>query len=182
MAKISTPAVSSSMYRHFAILTVVATLLVAVFASGENRQAFAEEMEARQRAAESAEFAKHKFGAPRLVQSEPAQARLYNSAADYRDTDADYGAPMDRTGSRARDSAYFEGSLNRGGGQYVPASYTAHQISEEDLARLTPAQRQALLAQMANGGLSQDPAVRKRQIASLAAASQRRSGSEAGVE
>jgi len=182
MAKISTPAVSSSAYRHFAGLTLVATLLVAVFASGENRQAIAEEIDARQRAAELAEFEAHKFGTPRLVQSEPLQARVYNSASDYRDTDVDFGAPMDRTGSRAQDNAVFRGAINRGGGRYVPASYVAHQITEAELAGLTEAQRQALLAQVANGGLSSDTSTRKKQIATLVAASQRRSGSEAGVE
>lgn len=179
MAKIRTQAVSPKMYRHFAGLTVVATLLIAVFADGENRQAFAEELDAQKRAAEQAERASYKYGRPQLLQSTELQARVYNSASDYRDSDLDYGAPMDRIGSRAQSSAVFQGAVNRGGGQYVPASYIHGQISPEELAKLTPAQREALLAQMATGGMAQDPAARKRQIANLTAASMQRSGSEA---
>lgn len=182
MAKISTPAVNQKVYRHFAIITVVVTLLVAVFANGENRQAVAAAVAERQHAAALAEYQAHKFGKPTLIQAEPLKARVYNSAADYSDTNSDYGAPMDRVGGRSQDNAVFRGAVNRGGGHYVPASYSAYQISDEELAKMTPAQRQALKAQLANGGLSGNPALRKKQIAALAAASQQRAGSENGVE
>jgi hypothetical protein len=181
MAKISTPAVSTRAYRHFAVATLVVTLLVGIFASGENRQAVAEEFQNQKLAAQRAQFAKHKYGTAKLVQTEPA-ARVYNSNADYADTLGGYGEATDRYGSREHDSANFRGAINRGGGSYVPASYAKRQISEEELAALTPAQRAALLAQIANGGLSTDQTERQRQINSLVAASQRRSGSEAGVE
>ncbi len=34
-----------------------------------------------------------------------------------------------------RMDAVFGGSINRGGGEYVPASYVGRQISEEELAK-----------------------------------------------
>ena len=40
--------VSAKMYRHFAVVTVTITTCLAIFADGENRQALAEEVAARQ--------------------------------------------------------------------------------------------------------------------------------------
>lgn len=184
MAKLKTAPVSNTMYRHFAVMTLAVTLLVGVFASGENRQAVAQAIEEQSDAAERAEFKDHKFGAPKLVQSEQLQARVYNSDSDYRDTySSDYGTPMDRIASRAdARGGSGAGAATRGGKGYVPASYASHQLSEEELAKLTPAQREALLAQIANGGQSLDQAQRQQQIDTLVSASARRAGSENGIE
>jgi len=184
MAKIRTTPVSNTMYRHFAVMTLVVTLLVGVFASGENRQAVAQAIEDQADAAERAEFKDHKFGTPKLVQSEQLQARVYNSESDYRDTySSNFGTPMDRIGSRLNTRGDGgNGAVTRGGKGYVPASYASHQISEEELAKLTPAQREALLTQLANGGQSLDQAERQKQINTLVSASARRAGSENGVE
>jgi hypothetical protein len=90
---------------------------------------------------------------------------------------------MDRLGSRVSGGGGSgSGAINRGGGRYVPASYAEHQISEEELAKLTPAQREALLAQVANGGLAVDQTERQKQINTLVSASARRAGSENGLE
>jgi len=184
MARIRTAPVSNHMYRHFAVMTLAVTLLVGVFASGENRQAVAQAIDDRQAAAKRAEFEKNKYGAPELVQSEELRARSYTSEFDYRDTySSDYGTPMDRIGSRvsARGGS-GNGVATRGGKGYVPASYASHQLSEEELAKLTPAQREALLQQIANGGMSLDQAEREKQINTLVSASARRAGSENGIE
>jgi len=183
MPKKSTPAVSSKAYRHFAAATLVVTLLVGLFASGENRQAVAQAIENQREAAEAAQFKDEKYGKPKLVTTK-LKARVYTSERDYRDIENDYGAASDRVGSRVQNMGgrSYSGAINRAGGQYVPASYAKRQISEEELAQLTPAQREALLAQIANGGLPTDPTEKQRQINNLISASARRSGNEVGVE
>ena len=89
---------------------------------------------------------------------------------------------MDWTGSQVSRTGSASGTIGRGGGRYVPASYAARQLTPEEMAKLTPEQREALLEQLANGGLAVDQGQRQRQINSLAASSQQRSGSENGIE
>lgn len=100
MAKISTPPVPAKMYRHFAIVTIAGTLLLAIFSKGENRQAIDQKVAEQQAAAKAQRDAtREKFGTARLIR-EPQQASNFD---DYSDSDAGYGMPTDTTGSMVQD-------------------------------------------------------------------------------
>lgn len=63
-----TLAIPPKMYRHFAVVTVMITLLIAVFAEGEDREAIGNELKAQQqqtdlRRAEAEKFGPKKVGA-----------------------------------------------------------------------------------------------------------------------
>ena len=103
MAKISTPALTPKMYRHFAVVTVVFTLLLAIFSSGENRQAIADQVAKQQAAAKARRDAtRAKYGTPKMVRA-PAASADFKRFDDYGDVAGDYGAPMDQGGSTVQD-------------------------------------------------------------------------------
>ena len=179
MAKISTPALKPSMYRHFAVLTVACTLVLALFSDGESRDAVAAELEAQQQA-EAARLAasKPKYGEPKFKQKQRA-ARW----REFNDSEVHFGDAMDFRGSKVQDVGDLDLSArSRLGGEFAPQDYARFGISQEELAALSPAEREKLLAKLRAGGLPVDPAERQRQIERLLAASASRSGSEAGLE
>lgn len=180
MAKISTPMLKPGMYRHFAVLTVAVTLMLVIFADGENRQAVAAEIEAQQNA-EVARIARSKprYGTPRLQQRQ--QAARYD---DFIEGDGgNFGDPTDFEGSRVQKVGDLDLPVSaRLGGEFTPQDYARYGISEKELAALSPAEREKLLAKLRAGGLPADPAQRKRQIDALLAASASRSGNFSGLE
>ena len=102
MAKISTPALTPKMYRHFAVVTVVFTLLLAIFSSGENRQEIADQIAQQQAAAKMRRDAtRAKYGTPKLVMAPASNG--FNQFDDYSDAASDYGAPMDPSGSAVQE-------------------------------------------------------------------------------
>jgi hypothetical protein len=103
MAKISTPAISLKTYRHFAVVTVAVTLLLAIFSTGENRQAIAKQIAAQQAAAKQRRNAiRAKYGTPRLVKAPQQSSMSYHSFYG-RDDTGTFGAPMDQAGSTVQD-------------------------------------------------------------------------------
>jgi hypothetical protein len=54
------------MYRHFAVVTVAITLLIALFADGENREAIGNELKAQQQQTEMRRAEAEKFGPKKL--------------------------------------------------------------------------------------------------------------------
>lgn len=83
------------MYRHFAVVTLAATVLMAIFSDGEKQQAVTDEIASQQAAAKAHRDAlAQKFGTPQLVQ---ADGGSYESG-----TSGDYGAPMDWAGSQVQ--------------------------------------------------------------------------------
>ncbi len=137
MAKISTPAVSNHMYRHFAVATLVVTLLVGVFASGENRRGDGAGTRRpgdrrRARRLRGTQVRRAEAGAVRAA----ADARLQLQLRLQRHLQQRLRHSMDRIGSRDHDrgARTTAGTIDRGGQRYVPASYAARQISEEELA------------------------------------------------
>ena len=64
-----TLAIPPKMYRHFAVVTVLITLLIAIFADGENRQAIGSELKAQQQQTELRRAEAEKFG-PKKVGAE----------------------------------------------------------------------------------------------------------------
>lgn len=179
MAKISTPAVKPGMYRHFAVLTVACTVLLVIFADGENREAVAAEMEAQQDSdAERAAASRPRYGEPRFKQRQrAARWREFNESGGH------FGDPTDFQGSRVQRVGDLElPAPSRLGGEMSPQDYARFGISERELAALTPAEREKLLARLRAGGLPTDPDERARQIEQLLASSAQRSGGQGGLE
>lgn len=130
MAKISTPALTPRMYRHFAVVTLVGTLLLAIFSSGENRQAISDRIEAEQAAAKARRDATRvKYGTPKLVRAAPASARTYDQFSDYSDNYGSFGAPMDATGSEVQEV----GSLSAPSAKCAKGQFVEVERSSEDV-------------------------------------------------
>lgn len=179
MAKISTPALKPSMYRHFAVVTVAITLVMVIFADGENREAIAAELQERHDT-EAARIAasKPKYGVPRFKQRQSA-ARW----REFNESGGEFGDPMDFNGSRIQRTG--DGDLvvaDRLGGEFTPQDYARFGISEKELAALSPAEREKLLARLRAGGMATDPEERAKQIEKLLASSAQRSGGQGGLE
>ena len=104
--------VSPKLFRHFAVITVVITSGLAMFANGENREALAGTIEAHQAksAAQQAEYAKP-GGHRRIGGSRQAAAAANN------DVPVDDGgpAPVSAGGSSDMDAAWAQGPSGSGG-------------------------------------------------------------------
>src|SRR5688500_18934 len=94
MRRAVTPAVPPSMYRHFAIVTVVLTMGLAMFAQGENREAQAAQMVARP-APKTEKPAT--FAAPRTASDESRTPSWFNDGGS--DFDSGFGRPVQRLAS-----------------------------------------------------------------------------------
>jgi len=146
------------MYRHFAVVTLVITLGLAMFADGENRQAReALPQMSRAEAAPPAHFA-----AP-SVHDLDSQARAFarDMSADF---DNDFGRPMRRAASSFRSGVIPDLSDDS-----VPG------YSPEYLASLSDEERQLLLQGLQDNGML-SPDIREQQTEAILAASSRRSG------
>jgi len=150
MRRSVTPVVPSSMYRHFAVVTVLLTAILAMFAEGENRQA---------QAAPAARQAPAGPAAPRIITSQPAP----QPAPDWWELDSSSDGETGAAGSETGSSAGFE-------------DVEAPGYSPEYVAALSEDERELLLAGTQESGVL-DPAVRDIRSADLSAASSRRSGS-----
>lgn len=160
-------------YRHFAVFTLVITVLMAMFADGENREAMADEIRSREQQAEVQTASAAKFGTGKLVKSADLEKKERGSGGFGRDSGS-FGDPMDSVGSRAE---YNPDAFKSAGPQFVPGAYRQFGISKAEWDSLSEEERAKLLAEMNGGGLSTDPEIRKAQLAKLIAASARRSGS-----
>ena len=88
MRRTATPAIPPSLYRHFAVLTVVLAAGLAIFAEDENREAQAAHFVSAQAAGRAA--------APAIARAAPAPT-AGNSADGWDEVEFDsgFGAPMD---------------------------------------------------------------------------------------
>jgi hypothetical protein len=152
------------MYRHFAVVTLVLTLGLAMFADGENRQA--REVPVPASRPHSAPPAK--FAAP-TVHELDSQARAF--ARDMSgDFDNGFGKPMQRMASRFGSSVVPDLT-----GVSVPG------YSQEYLASLSEEEQQLLLQGLQDNGML-SPEIRREQNAAIIAASSRRSGEAAQAD
>lgn len=158
------------MYQHFAIITVAATGLLAMFADGENREAMAEEIVEEGQMLVSGE-AEESQGLRRRTTRSP------NAASSWGDDSSNiaYGQPMDTTGGSVSDSGVAPtsnaGSLN---GPSLFAALAELGISREEFEQMTPQERRSARARA--------EAKRKEQARTLLAASRARSGSGSSSE
>jgi len=182
MAKISTPGLTPKMFRHFAVVTIAATLLLAVFSSGENREAIAAQVAAQK----EAEMARIKRSKPAYGEAKLKQEARPGKFESFGDGGGSFGQPMDQFGSQVQNVGGLDleetPTAARIGGQYTPASYAQFGLSEKELAALSPAERAKLLARLRAGGLPSDPAERQKMIDALIAASAARSGESVTIE
>ncbi|HEY6814433.1 MAG TPA: hypothetical protein VI168_02725 [Croceibacterium sp.] len=166
MARTLTPTIiPPKMYRHFALVTVLLTMAVAMFASGENRQATAAQIEERRQQEEFEQNSREKLDEPKIAHR--SERRSAHFSADSEVFDRSFGRPMSvtRGGSGA---AGIAAAVGAPGG--APPAYSEHY-----LASLGEEERKLLLE-----GLERERQLsnqeRAQRNAALAAASGQRSG------
>ena len=148
-------------YRHFAMVTVLLTTGIAMFAEGENREAAVIDTAPAEASTPAYAAAAPE---PAIVRRPPAR-RSSSGRSGFDGFDASFGPPMDTPlGSTG---AYASASLT----ETAPTGY-----SERYLESLSAEERNLLLAGLATEGLL-SPEERQRKSAALIAASESRSGS-----
>lgn len=162
MARISKPPVPLQMYKHFAVITVVLTATLALFADGENREALNEHLEERQREQELQAASQQITGPPRLVR---ADTGLQGSFGE--ESDSSYGRPMDDAGSGGSTSRPRRSSAV--GRQLLP------NMTADEVAALSQEEYDRLRALYAAAGAIED-VDRSAQMSEIEAASARRMG------
>lgn len=168
--------IDAKMYRHFAVITLIVTACVGLFADGENREAVASEMDKRDQ-----QVALRKAEEEKQSQTNrPAfENRAGNGPAMADEGIGDYGSPMDGTSGKGSSSALplrppAPGLRNACG--RAAADKAA-------LARMNELQRQAYLAKLDEMDCTRQSREEQphqptpAEIRSLAAASAARSGS-----
>ncbi|MDE2563253.1 MAG: hypothetical protein KGL48_13505 [Sphingomonadales bacterium] len=161
--------ISPKMYRHFAIVTVVISATVAMFADGNRREAITDGVARREQMAALKQQERKKFG-PKMIGSPPPERNSWGS-----DAPGGFGAPMDS-------STVDDGS------SVVPGSRAPMEVTIEVdpavLAKMTPEQRKAYLKKLEDERrrrMAQGPVMPSQsQINNLIAASAARSGSDGG--
>lgn len=86
--------IESRMYRHFAALTLVMSLSIAMFADGSNRKAVSHEIEKRNRSAELKRQEQERFGPVPLVDNRGTQGAFGSEAMDIAGMAEDGAAEM----------------------------------------------------------------------------------------
>jgi hypothetical protein len=153
MRRAVTPAIPVSMYRHFAVVTLVITAGLAMFADGENREARA------------AQVAKPAPPSPAvLATATPTPGSRQSAGAWGADSEFDnaFGQPMER--------------LVAGASNVIPdlSDVAAPGYSPEYLASLSEEERQLLLQGLQENGMLA-PDIQSQRSAAISAASRRRS-------
>ena len=158
--KASPQAVNAKMYKHFAVVTVVLTGTLAIFADGEGQEARAEQAAPVEAAASEQ---------PILVRTPDAESRAYDTQDAYDDVGGSFGSAMDSAGGGFDSSGIDEESLTPGMfGNVVPGGLSELGLSAGSLAELSEAEKQAMLSRLR--------ARRERAAANMAEESRLRSG------
>lgn len=155
------PAVDARMYRHFAVVTVCLTAALAIFADGESRKAVTDEIAARERRAALERAEVEKFGQAKLIDRSGASTATFDYGGS-----ADFGAPMDGTGSDDGSSYVPRRNSTTQVGSGI--DYAALGLTQEEFERLDPSAQEALLREFR--------ALRARQTRSLLEGSAARGG------
>lgn len=162
MAQISKPPIPMSLYRHFALVTVSLTAMLAMFASGENEEYRQQASQPQPQASPSP--APSPDTTPRYGEAQMVQAAGGGSFGVEAGADNSYGNPT-LTGGDLR----FINSSNLPEANSENAGFTdayLDSLSEEELAELLQAMRE--------GGI--EDSERRQASAIMEAASRRRSG------
>ncbi|MGV3511949.1 MAG: hypothetical protein ACO1OX_08105 [Novosphingobium sp.] len=121
--------IDPKMYRHFAVITVALSSVVALFANGDAQEAIA----ATERHGE-AQAAKNRAGQAKLVDKRSDRRRSGSGNSGF---SGPFGAPMDGSGNGS-------GSVIPAGMAIAPAQIIV-EVDQQALARMTPEQRAAYL-------------------------------------
>jgi hypothetical protein len=160
MARALPSVVPPKMYRHFALVTVLLTLGVAMFADGENREAAAAQVEQR----ETSPVEDPQVIKPPIARRPVERHQRSHESSAFDGFDPSFGAPMDTPrGSPTGRIAAMASAVAQTG------------YSDSYLASLDSEKRALLLAELEKEGLS-SPEERERKTAALVAASETRSG------
>lgn len=162
MAKLSKPPIPLKMYKHFAVVTLLLTATIAMFADSDNRQAVAEHVEERQRMEALRAAEAERFGQRELVR------RDQGTPGSFGDEGFNYGAPTDTPHA----SGAGGGSRRaRRGRPEVPG------YSREYVAGLSEDEYEALIASLPDAERAvAEQAQNQSHVAEMSAASARRSG------
>ncbi len=164
-------------YRHFAVVTVAVTTLMAVFADGENREAISQTVEDHQQDQDLHRKEVERYGKPVLKMKESDSSKGGGHFA----SDAETGAGLAMGGGGG---SYSHHRSRAGIGARVAAgAYRQQGITDEKLAKLTPGEREALLESLDEKETAPaEREVTQADLDRLMAASAMRSGSEGGSE
>ncbi|MGE8131988.1 hypothetical protein ACQKO5_00130 [Novosphingobium subterraneum] len=157
------------MYRHFAVLTVALSTVIAVFANGDAQEAMAQADRHAERQA-----AKARSGKAKLVDNRSSQRKSSSGQASF---NGQFGAPMDGSGMSDGNSSIIPEGMTTAPGTIII------EVDQAALTRMTPAQRAAYLRKLEEerkkrleqGQMTPTP----EQVSALAAQSALRSGSDA---
>jgi len=165
MARTAQPTVPHRAYRHFAIVTLVLAALLALFISGENQQAAADEVEQQERQAQQQQTVAQHPQTPQLTRRERSNENRFGGGDLHQ-----FGAPMEKPIDRGRNTVpNYDGATRTGDTTVVPGYSRAY------LDSLTEQQYRQLLANLQQAGML-SPEERERNLANLSADSRQRSG------
>jgi len=172
MAMIATPQIPQKVFRHFAIVTVALTALIALLADGESRQATADAVEQGVNAAEQ-QGAARRASKPQITRrDETGQNRFEGGDSD------EFGTPMVRlAGSTHATSQNLNATSGTRNGQTItiPGYSQAYldSLSEDEFRRLVQTLRAAGML---------DPDDLQQSLAEIEGASRHRSGKATGMD
>lgn len=164
MAKISKPAVPVKLYKHFAVLTVVLTATIALFADGENGQAGTDPIEPGAEETRVQQASQEIPARPRLLRRQSTRQGSFDDSGEF---DAAYGQPMDNAGI----SADF---TNAPRSTHVSRRILPN-MTPEEVSALSQEEYERLLALYVAAGAIED-VDRSAQMSEIEAASARRMG------
>lgn len=155
------------MYRHFAVVTVSLTFVLAIFAHGESRSAMAAELDEQQQQAELRQQSADMFGTARIGVKKPGPAANPGGFGE----DEAMGAPSAQVESSPSGSVMpadgaYNGSIAAAQGVGYPAA---------QLAAMSKGEREQLVKGLRDAGIL-TPEQRRSRAAALLAASSSRSG------
>jgi hypothetical protein len=176
MARIAKPAIPLAAYRRFAIITVGVTALLALFASGNSREAIADELAQQQREAELQRISAERTSKPVIGRRDPDQQARYSDS----DT-TDFGAPMMSVAGSGGSSSTLESFTTGGGAARRGTQVVIPGYSQTYLNSLSEDEYQRLLRNVRAAGLL-DQAERRRTLDNLENMSRSRAGQATGID
>lgn len=160
-------------YRHFAVITLVCTAILAMVVDGENRRSVADKLHERQQMNHMKAAEVSKMGARTLFDPVPVYVKFGSASQEF---DSTYGAPTDREGAKAEDGVYPRQAAIAQRPQVTPKSYGMFGMSKEEWEALSEEERQRLMDTLASGQMLAEQARRNGQLERLMQQSDERAG------
>lgn len=161
MAQLQMPPIPYKMYRHFAVVTLVVTLLVALIMDGEGREAAADSA-----VATAAPQPRPSPSSTTLRQREPQAIGRFSDDV----SNSNFGEASDRGARRGQDTSALTGAGSRNGNRPALPGF-----SQDYLDSLSDEDYEALVESLRESGLL-DPQARGANLAELERQSRARSG------